>query len=198
MSVKRLLLVVSLTVIATSLIASAQENQLSGIIGRTFVSDQGIKGANFENPTVHFGNGLTFEANYSRHLLGQGFFQLHGEVPFVFNFDQDLNAGANVIPESYKFFFVTPAARVNLFANTAIQPWFSFGGGFGHFSSSSNLVFGGDNPGDRGSTTGVLEMGFGLDVRFKPRWMVRGGVRDFWSGTPNLNVGGGIVWLFGK
>lgn len=210
MSVKRLLMVAFLTVTATSLIASAQENQLSGLIGRTFISDQGIIGANFTNPTVHFGNGLTFEANYGRHLLGQGFTRLYVEVPAEFNFDEDLNAGANVIPENYKSFFVAPSARANFFAMTAINPWLSFGGGFAHFSESSNLVFGGPNPGKTGTTTGAMQFGAGLDVRFKPRWMVRGGIRDFWTGTPELNVntgkshqhnyfvGGGIVWLFGK
>ena len=210
MSVKRLLMVALLAATATSLVASAQENQISGLIGRTFVSDQGILNANFTNPTVHFGNGLTFEANYGRHLLGQGFTRLYVEVPAEFNFDEDLNAGANVIPESYKSIFVAPSARANFFAMTAINPWLSFGGGFGHFSESSNLVFGGPNPGKTGTTTGVLQFGAGLDVRFKPRWMVRGGIRDFWTGTPELNVdtgksrqhnyfvGGGIVWLFGK
>ena len=210
MSVKRLCIVAVLAVLATSWNAVAQENQLTGIIGRTFVSDQGIKGVSFSNPIVHFGNGLTFEVNYGRHILGQGFTRLSFEVPAAFNLDQDLATGANVIPQSYKSIFVTPALRANFFATTAIQPWVSFGGGFGHFSESSTLLFGGPNPGKTGTTTGVMQMGFGLDVRFKPRWAVRGGVRDFWSGKPSLNVdtgggrqhnffvGGGLIWFFGK
>ena len=35
--------------------------------------------------------------------------------------------------------FVTPAARVNLFPTTAVSPWVSFGGGFGHISQSKAL-----------------------------------------------------------
>ena len=206
---KRLLMVAFLTVTATSLVACAQENQLSGLIGRTFISDQGIIGGTPPNPAVHFGNGLTFEVNYGRHLLGQGFTRLYVEVPAQFNLDEDLN-GPNAVPESYKSFFVTPSARANFFAMTAINPWLSFGGGFAHFAESSNAVFFGPNPGKTGTTTGALQFGAGLDVRFKPRWMIRGGFRDFWTGTPELNVdtgksrqhnyfvGGGIVWLFGK
>jgi len=53
-------------------------------------------------------------------------------------------------------------------------------------------------------------MGLGLDVRILRRLSLRGEVRDFWSGSPditvdtgnsrqhNLFVGGGVVWRFGK
>jgi len=209
MSVKRLWMVALLAVLTTSWNALAQQNQIAGTIGRTFISDQGIKGATFENPTVHFGNGLTFEINYARHILGQGFTKIYVEVPAVFNLDEDLNAGGNSVPESYKSIFVTPAIKANFFATTAIQPWVTFGGGWGYFKPSDHLEFGGSNPG--GSTnTGVLQMGLGLDVRLKPRWTLRGGFRDFWSGAPDLNVdtghsrqhnyfvSGGIAWSFGK
>jgi hypothetical protein len=51
-------------------------------------------------------------------------------------------------------------------------------------------------------------MGAGLDVRLKNRFSLRGELRDFWSGVPQLNVdtgktrqhniyvAGGIVWKF--
>lgn len=210
MSVKRLWMVALAVVLTPALAAFAQDNQLTGLIGRTFISDQGIKNATFFNNTVHFGNGLSFEGNYSRRLLGSGNIRLWGEVPALFNLDEDLNTGANLIPGSYKAFFVTPAARVNLFATTAIQPWFSFGGGFAYFKESSQLIYGGTNPGKTGTATGAIQGGFGLDVRFKPRFGLRGEVRDFWTGVPNLNVdtgksrqhnyfvGGGVTYYFGK
>jgi hypothetical protein len=210
MSVKRIWIVALLAALIVLPAAVAQDNQITGMIGRTFISDQGIKNANYANPTVHFGNGLTFEGDYGRHLLGQGNIRLWGEVPVLFNLDEDLNAGANVIPEGYKSIFVAPAARVNFFATTAIQPWFSFGGGFAYFKESSQLVFGGPNPGKTGTMTGAVQGGFGLDVRFKPRFGLRGEVRDFWTGVPNLNVdtgkshqhnyfvGGGLTYYFGK
>ena len=76
MSVKRLWMVALLAVFITSWNAFAQQNQIGGTIGRTFISDQGIKGATFDNPTVHFGNGLTFEVNYARHILGSSCIKL--------------------------------------------------------------------------------------------------------------------------
>jgi hypothetical protein len=210
MSAKRSWMVALLAVITLSLAAAAQDNEVTGLIGRTFISDQGIKGANFANPTIHFGNGLTFEASYARHMLGSGFTRLWLEVPVNFNLDEDLNAGANVIPEGYKSIFVTPSARLNFFSMTAIQPWVSFGGGVAFFKQSSNLVFGGDNPGHTSTTTSVIQGSIGLDVRFHPKFSVRGEVRDYYTGVPDLNVdtgksrqhnyfvGGGIIYHFGK
>jgi hypothetical protein len=145
--------------------AVAQKNELSGILGRTFISDQGIQGAPSYDPNLRFGKGLTFEVNYARGLMGGYVVSLALEVPFFVNLDEDLHAAQNVIPEQYSSYFVTPAARVNLFPQTAVSPWASFGGGFGDFRESSTLEFGGVNPGKTGTTTGVLQAGVGLDVK---------------------------------
>ena len=191
--------------------AAAQENELSGIIGRTFTSDQSIQGAPAYDPDLRFSNGLSFEINYARRLMGmgRGFLSLTLEVPFVVNPDQDLHAAVpNRIPEKYVSYFVTPAARVNVFAGQGVSPWVSFGGGFGHFSDSSTLLFGGHNPGQTGTNTGAVQAGIGLDVKIFHRFSLRGEARDFWSGVPQLNVttdksrqhnifaGGGVVWHF--
>jgi hypothetical protein len=188
--------------------AAAQKNELSGILGRTFISDQGIQGAPAYDPNLRFGKGLTFEINYARGLMGGDVWSLSAEVPFVANLDEDLHAAQNLIPEKYSSFFVTPAVRANLFPQTAVSPWASFGGGFAHFHESSTLEFGGSNPGKTGTTTSVLQAGLGLDVKMFKRFSLRGEARDFWSGVPQLNVptgksrqhnifvGGGIVWHF--
>jgi hypothetical protein len=97
---------------------------------------------------------------------------------------------------------------LNIFSDQAVSPWISFGGGFAHFGESSTLRFGGPNPGKTGTTTGVLQAGLGLDVRIFHRFSLRGEVRDFRSGVPQLNVktgtghqrnlflGVGVVWHF--
>jgi len=187
---------------------AAQKNEVSGIVGRTFIADQGIQGAPSYDPNLRFGKGLTFEINYARRFMGTNLWSVAAEVPFVVNVDEDLHAAQNLIPQSFSSYFVTPAARVNLFPVTAVSPWVSFGGGFGHFSEGSKLVFGGVNPGKTGTTTGVLQAGVGLDVKLTRRFSVRGEARDFWSGVPELNVttgksrqhnifvGGGIVFHF--
>lgn len=187
---------------------AAQSNELSGILGRTFISNQGIQGAPSYDPNLHFGKGLTFEVNYARHVMETGIVSISLEVPFVVDPDEDLHAAQNLVPGKYSSIFVTPAARANLFPLTAVSPWVSFGGGFGHFSESSTLEFGGSNPGKTGTTTGVLQGGLGLDVKMFNNVSLRGEFRDFWSGVPQLNVntaknrqhnffvGGGVLWRF--
>jgi hypothetical protein len=150
-----------------------------------------MKGFSLANNNVHFGNGLTFEA------------------PVVFDFDQDLQFDANVVPGNYRSYFATRSLRANAFATTGVSPWVIFGGGVGRFSPSSQLEFGGKNP-NRESTTGVFQMGIGQDVKLWRSLKARGEVRDFWSGTPslgvdtgksrqhNFNVGSGVIWQFGK
>jgi hypothetical protein len=209
MSLKWLAVGALLTVCTIVTHTAAQKNELSGLIGRTFISDQGIRGSTLFDSKVHFGKGLTFEGNYARRVLEAGLASVSLEVPFVVNWHEDLNSNAFFpLPQSLKSYFLTPAARLSIFSDTAISPWVSFGGGFGHFSESSTQVSGIPNTGKTGTTTGVLQGGVGLDVRIFPRVSLRGEARDFWSGVPQLNVdtgksrqhnffvGGGIVWHF--
>jgi len=188
--------------------AAAQKNELTGILGRSFISNQGISGAPSYDPELRFGNGLTFEVNYARRVVNGGIWALALEVPFVVDPVEDVHAAQNLVPKQYSSFFVTPAARVNLFPDLAVSPWVSFGGGVGHFSESSTLEFGGPNLGKTGTTTGVLQGGIGLDVKIFGHFSLRGEAREFWSGVPQLNVatgktrqynifaGGGVVWHF--
>lgn len=210
MSAKRLLqaALVAATMLSSNLYAQ-EKNELAGIIGRTFISNQGVTDPAFSGFTVHFGKGLTFEGNYGRQILrGEGIIGLTFEVPFVVNPDEDLHFVANLVPKQYSSYFITPSARVNFFANNRTSPWVSFGGGFGHFKESDDLNFFDVNPGKKGTTTGVLQIGVGIDLRAWERFSVRGEVRDFYSGVPQLNVdtgktrqhnyfvGGGVVWHF--
>ena len=74
--------------------ATAQKNELSGLIGRTFISDQGIREGTLFDNNVHFGNGLTFEVNYARRVLEAGLASVSLEVPVVVNWDEDLSSDA--------------------------------------------------------------------------------------------------------
>jgi len=195
--------------------AMAQEepkNEIGGTIGRTFISDQTAPNTNFFDNTVHFGKGISFEINYARRLRSFGWGKLYVEVPAIFNPDEDLNYGQNVVPKDYGSICITPAVRVNLLPTLAISPWVSFGGGIGYFSASKDLVFFGANTGHRIKTTGVLQGGAGIDVAMPWRmfhsFKARAGVRDDWSGVPAINidtgrtrqhnyyVAGGLIYTF--
>jgi opacity protein-like surface antigen len=98
-----------------------------------------------------------------------------------------LQYATNVVPPAFKSYFVTPAARVNLFPATSFSPWVSVGGGFGYFTPSSTLEFGGSNP-SKSRSTGVFQVGGGLDVRVIGNFKIRGEIRDFYSGEPPVNL----------
>lgn len=201
------LLRVAVLVAITGLASQAQQkNEVAAIIGRTFVSNQGVIPVNGRE--VHFGNGLTYEVNYARRIFSRDLLALTVEVPLVVEPTQKLNFYLNLVPKSYSSFFMTPALRVNIFPATRLFPWASFGGGLGHFGESSDLEFGGQNPGKSGTTTGTLQLGAGLDIRLWRSLSIRAQARDFYSGVPQINVdtgktrqhnyfvGGGPVWRF--
>jgi outer membrane protein with beta-barrel domain len=198
-------------VLAASAAAQDERNEIGGMIGRIFISDQGIKNATYFDPVIHSGKGLTVEGEYARRMIVAPIYSISIEGLVVYNPDEDLNAGEYghaVVPSDYKQLFITPAARVNLFPTTAVSPWVSLGAGFGHISQGKDLVYGGTNPG-KSTTSAVIEAGIGLDVKVWKRLSVRGEARDFYSGEPdfplaptgktrqhNFFVGGGAFWRF--
>src|SRR4029077_1944642 len=133
MSRKRLTVAVMLSVCSFAVHAKAQKNELSGLVGRTFISDQVITTSTFSDNKLRFGDGLTFEVNYARRVLDGPLLSVSLEVPFVFSPDEDLHLHTNHVSADYRSFFVTPAARLNVFSASAVSPWVSVGGGFGYF-----------------------------------------------------------------
>jgi hypothetical protein len=211
---KRLWVAVLFVVITmgASAVAQDEKNELGGILGRTFISDQAINVASAFNPAViQTGNGLSFEVEYARRFLVTPIFSLSGEAVLMYNHDEDINNGTyslSLVPPQYSELFVTPAARANLFPASAVSPWISLGAGFGHIGQGSTLIYGGANPG-KSTTSGVVEGGFGLDVKVWSKLSIRSEVRDFWSGEPdfplaptgktrqhNYFVGVGAFWRF--
>jgi len=199
------------TMLSISAVAQDEKNEVGGLLGRTFTSDQGIQGANFFDPIIHTGKSLTLQGEYARRFWVAPLYSISAEALVVYAWDVKLNAGEylhSVVPQQLKKTFVTPAARVNFFPTTAVSPWVSFGAGFGHITQSDQLVYGGTNPG-KSTTSAVIEAGFGLDVKVWKQLSIRGEVRDFWAGQPdfplaptgntrqhNYFVGGGAFWRF--
>ena len=206
----RLLMTALVTVAILTASAFAQKNELTGIIGRTFISDQTVPNTNFFDNTVHFGKGLSFEGDYARRLRGYRWGVLWVEAPVIYNPDEDLNYFLNQIPKQYSSVFITPAVRVNFLENLAFSPWISFGGGLGIFVASNELLFGTPNPKHRLHATGAIQGGVGFDVGIPKTKLCqfRFEARDDWTGVPpiyvntgksrqhNYYVGGGAVFHF--
>jgi hypothetical protein len=202
-----------LAVVATiAASAAAQKNEIAGGLGRAFIPDQTIKPGviKLSDNVVHSGNGLAWEINYARHLWHPGFIALDAEVPVVGNPDEDLGSGNGAVPKTYSSVFVTPAARVRFFADNAVQLWVSGGGGFGHWTISNTLVYGGINPGPKSKNGGIAQGGAGLDLRIRKHFGFRLAARDFYTPQLPLNVvttsshhhniiaTGGVIFSFGR
>ena len=184
MSAKRLaVLVVPVLVLVSS--ALAQVNEFAITAGRTFVSTQTVRSTGLP---VHFGNEETVEFNYARLLKSIKIFGIYAELPVAIYPRMDLNYNLNQVPKDIGALFVTPSVRVNLFSGEGVTPWVSVGGGYGRFREAPRLNFFGANPGPTGTNTGVVQFGAGLDVFPWHRWGARAEARDFYSGTPNINV----------
>ena len=190
MSAKRLaVLVVPVLVLVSS--ALAQVNELSITVGRAFVSTQTIVNDPYPNdfdPHIHFGNEEMVEFNYGRLLMTRKILGLYGEVPVAIYPRMDLHTDQNQIPKDIGALFVTPSVRLNIFSGDSVTPWVSVGGGYGRFREAPERNFYGPNPGQTGTNTGVVQFGAGLDVWPWHSWGGRIEARDFYSGTPDLNV----------
>jgi hypothetical protein len=80
-------------------LACAQDrNELTGVIGRTEVSDHAVVGTSTPGALLTSGPGLSFEVNYGRGLLDLGVLGLTGEVPFVANVDEKVHYDLNLVP----------------------------------------------------------------------------------------------------
>ncbi len=184
MSAKRLaVLVLPVLVLMSS--ALAQVNELSITGGRTFVSTQSIT---LTPPLpIHFGNEETVEFNYARLLMTHKIYGLYAEVPVAIYPRMDVNTNLGTSPKDIGALFVTPSVRLNFFSGDSVTPWVSAGGGYGHFRVAPVTLYENPNPGS-GTNTGVVQFGAGLDVWVWHRWGARFEARDFYSGTPDLNV----------
>jgi opacity protein-like surface antigen len=214
MSGKRFWIAILAVIALTAVLAAAQgeKNEVSGVLGRTFIATQGFPASDCGgcfDPNIRFGRGLTVEGSYARHFRVYPIYSISFEVPVAINTDEKLHSGGpGLVPKNYTALFVAPGARVNLFPTTAFSLWGSIGGGFGHVSENSSLLYGGTNPGNA-TNSFVLQYGVGLDVRVMRRLFIRGEARDYWAGEPdfplsptgksrqnNFFIGGGVMWRF--
>ena len=184
MSAKRLaVLVVPVLVLIAS--AVAQVNEVSITAGRTFVSTQTVSST---GRPIHFGNEESVAFNYARLLKSFKVFGVYGELPVAIYPRMDLNYAFDKVPKDIGALFVTPSVRMNIFQGDSVTPWVSVGGGYGRFREAPVTLYENPNLGPKGTNTGVVQFGAGLDVWVWHTWGGRFEARDFYSGAPALNV----------
>ena len=110
----RTLFSVAVLVLLAGLISAAraqEKNELTGLIGRTFVSDHAAIDTITPGALLTSGAGWSVEANYGRRLMDLGIVGLTAEVPFVVNFDENVHYTVNLVPGTTSLFRYALAAR---------------------------------------------------------------------------------------
>ena len=81
----RKLVIAALLFSAGAMTAFSQEekNELAGTIGKSIIGDQVTPDTSTPFHTVHFGHGISFDANYSRRLRKYFWGELSAEVPVI-------------------------------------------------------------------------------------------------------------------
>lgn len=168
----------------TIIVPARAQNQeltfsLGGIPGQTrsFQSSAG---------TAQISADRSLGVSYGHRFLWAKVAALYGEIEFVALPNRPVTSSTAVVPHDYASLYVTPGVRLKLFPNSRLSPWGAVGGGYALYQESAQLT-NGQNTTNKFLNRGVFEYGGGLDYRLFRFIGLRGEVRDFFSGNPNLN-----------
>jgi len=98
-----------------------------------------------------------------------------------------LTAATATVPKSYASLYVTPGLRLKFLPGARLSPWVAVGGGYALYEQSAQLS-NGQNTTNKFLNRGVFDFGGGVVYKLFRFFGLRGEVRDFLSGNPNLNV----------
>ncbi len=130
---------------------------------------------------------VSLGANYGQRFVDAEVAALYGEIEFVALPNRSLAAPAATVPQNYASLYVTPGVRLKVLPRARLSPWVAVGGGYALYEQSAKLS-NGQNTTNKFLNRGVFDFGGGLDYKLSRFLGLRGEVRDFLSGNPNLNV----------
>ena len=181
----RLLVFLALALLAATSPAVAQSNDITLSLGGIPTQSR-----SFRSPSagsVQISADVSLGANYGHRLLDVEFAAIYGEIQFVALPNRSLTAPTTTVPQNYASLYVTPGLRLKVLPTARLSPWVALGGGYALYEQSAKLS-NGQNTTSKFLNRGVFDFGGGLDYRLFRLFGLRGEVRDFVSGNPNLNV----------
>ena len=145
-------------------------------------------GGNFpSNDQLNPGNSFAVGAQYDGRIFHVPLVALYVDVPLVVATKSTFHSPivciqipCNATSLGYRSFFFTPGLKVT-FGVPFIHPYLVGGVGFAHYNTTEDVAFG-----DNSSTKAAYSVGGGIDMKIFPYLSLRGEVRDFISGTPDL------------
>jgi hypothetical protein len=184
---RRSIVLLSLAVISAHGQSKAK-NELGLLLGATRTPGLRIVG---NGGSIEVGTGITFQLTYARQLQVSDSLAWYLEFPAAAIPLQDLSSPNGATPLNFDSFFVAPSLRLKFRPRGSIAPWLSAGGGYALFDESATRRDGTHNV-TRGTSTGTLQLGGGIDLRTPIKVLfpisARAEVRDFYSGKPAYNV----------
>jgi hypothetical protein len=166
-----------------SLTASAQNNDLAGVVGAKITPS-----TSSASGTTTVNTSLAFEVSFAHQIKGLPFAALQLELPVMVTPKSTVNSSNLFASKSYSSLYFTPGFRLKFAASTSVSPWIAIGGGLVRFNPSSTSQVGGTNPANS-SIKGAGEAGAGLDFKAPILPLTfRVEAREYFSGAPNLNL----------
>jgi len=172
--------------------AAAQEkqekNEIGLVIGATVTPSRNFSTGT--TPSASFNSSLALGAEYDRRLFGGERVEVLGGADFVASpLDVKISNPPPDLIGEYAYIFLTPHVRVKFHPQGTFSPWLLLGGGYARFLEKKPAAV---PTFDRGTNTGALVYGGGVDTRPLVRVLhipigFRAEVRDFYSGSPNYN-----------
>jgi len=183
----RLLVFLALAMLAPTfpVQALAQRNDITLSLGGTLSQSRG-----FRSPTTAAAQtsaDISLGVNYGRRFLDAEVAELYGEIESVALPNRGLTAATATVPQNYASLYVAPGLRLKVLPSARLSPWFAVGGGYALYEQSAKLS-NGQNTTNKFLSRGVFDFGGGLDYKVFRFLGLRGEVRDFLAGNPNLNV----------
>jgi len=144
----------------------------------------------FRSPSagsVQISADVSLGANYGHRLLHAEFAALYTEIQFVALPNRSVTPATAIVPQNYASPYATPGLRLKVLPRARLSPCAALGGGYALYEQSAKLS-NGQNSTSQFPSRGAFDFGGGLDYQLFRFFGLRGEVRDFVSGNPNLNV----------
>ena len=128
---------------------------------------------------------FAIEGNFGYQVFSVPFIGLYFEVPVAGTLDSTVPVSSLTSAGTYSSLFVTPGLRLKFAPGFFLSPYVATGGGLARYTRSASQTPAGSS---RTVNKGVWDIGGGIDMKVAPFLSLRGEVRDFYSGSPELSI----------
>jgi hypothetical protein len=159
-----------------------------------------------------FGSGFAVQANFAGKVRDLKWAGLYWEINGLYGPSRGVTGTPVTATDAIHSIYLTPGLKLQFLPKERFSPWVVAGGGYAFYNSSGTSISGGTTGGGTASTggsnsTGVGDFGAGVDYVVNKRYVLRGGMRGFYTGNANFGVptqgsqfnfavSAGIVWRF--